>query len=478
MRHLHNLVPGAQDSGEALEIASPYDFSTIGIADLANEAAVEQALAIADELFRDRHRWLPLPERLAILEKTAIIMRDEFDRLVTDAVREGGKPLQDSRIEVNRAIDGVRLCVETMRTTAGSVIPMGINESSAHRLAFTTLEPIGPVAAVSAFNHPLNLIVHQVAPAVAAGCPAIVKPAGKTPISCFNFVEILHRAGLLEEWCQALVISDRQLATYLATNTRIGFLSFIGSSRVGWLLRSRLEPGTRCALEHGGVAPVILAPDADMDVALPKILKGGFYHAGQVCVSVQRVYVQRGSARLFAERLAEAATKLKVGDPLLADTDVGPLIDVNEVDRVEEWVREAERSGAEVLCGGEKKANNCYSCTVLFNPPDDVRVSTREVFGPVVCIYEYDELDEAIHRANRLPVSFQAALFTKNIDIAMHVYRRLNGSAVMVNDHTAFRVDWMPFAGLQDSGYGTGGIPHTIRDMQIEKMLVINSDAL
>jgi acyl-CoA reductase-like NAD-dependent aldehyde dehydrogenase len=478
MKHFPLMVPGAVDSGKVLEVTAPFDFAGIATVELAGEATVELALATAYRLFHRKDGWLPLPERLAILGRTAELMEQEYESLALEAAREGGKPLVDSRVEVTRAIDGLKLCIETMRTSGGRVVPMGLNPASAGRLAFTTHEPIGVVAAVSAFNHPLNLIVHQVAPAVAAGCPVIVKPASKTPTSCLRFVDLLRRAGLPEEWCQAVVIGDANLATKMVTDPRVAFLSFIGSSRVGWMLRARLAPGTRCALEHGGVAPVIVAADADLDAAVPKLVKGGFYHAGQVCVSVQRIYADRSIAKALAERLAVAAEKLTVGDPTLPETEIGPLIDPAEVERVGEWVAEAVDGGAKLLCGGKKISDSCYACTVLLNPPENAMVSVKEVFGPVVCVYSFDHLDDAIARANRLPFAFQAAVFTANIDTAMQVYRKLEGSAIMVNDHTAFRVDWMPFAGLKESGLGTGGIPHTIKDMQVEKMLVLNSIAL
>ena len=275
------------------------------------------------------------------------------------------------------------------------------------------------VVAFSAFNHPLNLIVHQVGPAIAAGCPVIVKPAKATPLSCFRLVNILREAGLPAEWCQALVTTNNDVATEMIKDRRLGFFSFIGSGRVGWDLRAKLAPGARCSLEHGGVAPVIVAADADLDNALPLICKGGFYHAGQVCVSVQRVYADKGIARGFAERLAGLARKLKVGDPTLADTEVGPLIRESEVKRVDEWVREAKDKGAEVLCGGKAISSRLYEPTVLYNPPDDARVSTHEVFGPVVCVYPYNTVDEAIARANALPYAFQAAVFTRDLDTAM-----------------------------------------------------------
>ena len=458
--------------GARKEIRSPYDGSLIAAVDWADAAAVERALATSHALFRDRKGWLTPARRIEILRKAAALMEERRDSLVLEAAREGGKPLADSRGEVLRAIDGLHTCAELLRTEAGHVVPMNINPASMGRIAFTQREPIGVVVAVSAFNHPLNLIVHQVGPALAAGCPFIVKPSADTPLMCFRFVEILHEAGLPKEWGQAL-LADRDDAERLVTDARVGFFSFVGSARVGWALRSKLAPGVRSALEHGGAAPAIVAADADLDRALPAIAKGGFYHAGQVCVSVQRVYAHRSIAEQVGKRLAELAARLKVGDPTAPDTEVGPLIRAGEVKRVGEWVDEAVGRGARLLTGGKPLANNCYAPTVLHDPPADTRVSREEVFGPVVCVYPYDDLEEAMARANALPYAFQAAIFTRDIDLAMRAYHGLDASAVMVNDHTAFRVDWMPFAGLRQSGLGVGGIPYTFHDMQIEKMCVI-----
>jgi len=455
-----------------LEVRSPYDGAVLDSVETAGEVAVERALSTAHALFRDRKAWLPPSRRIDILKRAAALMRERADELAVGAAREGGKPLVDSKAEVARAIDGVLNCAELLRSPGGEVIPMNVNAASANRVAFTRAEPIGIVVAVSAFNHPLNLIVHQVGPAVAAGCPVLVKPAAATPLSCLRLVGILREAGLPDAWCHPLVTEDNEVATRMVTDRRVGFFSFIGSARVGWMLRSKLAPGTRCALEHGGAAPVIVAADADVDLAVPKLVKGGFYHAGQVCVSVQRIFAHRSVADTLARKVADAARILKVGDPALLDTEVGPLIRHKEVERVATWVREAIEGGAKVLCGGKASSRSCYEPTVLLDPPDDCRISREEVFGPVVCIYPYDQIDDAIARANSLPFAFQAAVFTRDYATAMHAYAQLDASAVMLNDHTAFRVDWMPFAGLRESGLGVGGIPYTFRDMQIQKMFV------
>jgi acyl-CoA reductase-like NAD-dependent aldehyde dehydrogenase len=221
-----------------------------------------------------------------------------------------------------------------------------------------------------------------------------------------------------------------------------------------------------------------MTEDADINEALPKLLKGGFYHAGQVCVSVQRIFVHRSIAEKLAKKLADGASALTVGDPTLEETQVGPLINANEVQRVSKWVNEAVAAGAQLLTGGNQLSETSYECTVLFDPSPESKVSTNEIFGPVICIYPYDDLDQAIAQANQLPYAFQAAIFSKNIDTTMYIYKQLDASAVMVNEHTAFRVDWMPFAGLRESGLGVGGIPYTYHDMQIQKMLVLDSKAL
>ncbi len=460
-----------------LDVMSPFDGKILATVDTGDERHVEAALSTAYELFRDRSGWLSVPERVAVLERTASLMESQKDELATLAASEGGKPLQDSLVEVTRAIDGVHLCIETLRGHPGDVIPVGTTPATLGRVAFTQKEPVGVVVAVSAFNHPLNLIVHQVAPAVATGCPVIIKPAGDTPLSCLRFVELLHEAGLAGDWCQAIVTDTNETAEKLVTDSRVGFFSFIGSARIGWMLRSKLAAGTRCVLEHGGAAPVILMEDFEFDATVAAALKGGFYHAGQVCVSVQRVFVTDGQARGFAEALADQAKNLVVGHPTSASTEVGPLIRVAEVDRVAEWVDEAVAAGAELLSGGQRLENNCYAPTVLFNPPADCRVSTLEIFGPVVCVYSYKDVDEAVARANSLPTAFQAAIFGKDITQIMQLFGAIDATAIMINDHSAFRDDVMPFAGLRESGLGVGGIPYTMHDMQIDKMMVVRKVA-
>jgi len=460
-----------------LKVTRPFDGKLIKEIPYMNEDQVEDALASSYELFQDRSKWIPKYERIKILENTISIMKERVEELTKIAAEEGGKPCVDSKVEVKRAIKGIKIAIEHIGHIKGEEIPMGITRTSTNRIAYTSKEPIGVVTSISAFNHPLNLIIHQTVPAIAVGAPVNIKPALTTPLSCLNFVNILYEAGLPKEWCKA-IICERDLSEKLVTDKRVNYLSFIGSPRVGWYLRSKLSPGTRCALEHGGAAPVIVEHDADLDEALKLLVKGGFYHAGQVCVSVQRVFVHESIIEEFSERFKNIVEKLIVGDPLDSKTEVGPLILTSEVDRVTEWVNEAKEKGEKILCGGEKLSESCYAPTVILDPSNDAKVSTLEIFGPVVCLYTYSDRMEAIKRANSLPYAFQAAVFTHNLDVALDTVNRLNATAVMVNDHTAFRVDWMPFGGRDSSGIGMGGIPYSMHEMTREKMMIIKSPVL
>lgn len=460
-----------------IEVTSPFDGSVVGKVPFSTTEQVQDAIDLAHTTFLDHKNHMPKYKRVEILEKVVEIMSSQVDELTKLCASEGGKPWLDSQVEIHRAINGVKLAIEAMGSQEGKEIAMGHTASSANRMAYTFKEPIGVVAAISAFNHPFNLAVHQVIPALAVGCPVVIKPATQTPMSAIRLVEILEEAGLPKGWAQA-VICDRTGGELLATSPKVDFLTFIGSGAVGWYLNSKVANGTRVALEHGGVAPVIVEKDADIDDLIPSIGKGGFYHAGQVCVSVQRIFVHEDIVDEVSYKLSDYASKLIVGDQLDPKTEVGPLINNNETNRVEEWVNEAVSKGGKILTGGKRITDSTYEPTVILNPADDALVSTKEVFGPVVCIYSYSDIEEAYDRANQLEVSFQAAIFTKNIDTALRAVKRLNGTAVMVNDHTAFRVDWMPFGGAKASGLGLGGIHHSMEEMTNEKMMVIKSSVL
>jgi acyl-CoA reductase-like NAD-dependent aldehyde dehydrogenase len=434
-------------------------------------AALERKFQTAQKRFADRGGWLKPHQRISILHRLADLVtakRQEFGTLIA---REGGKPYTDALIETDRAIDGIRSGADFLRTRAGVEIPMGLTPASDGRRAWTIKEPIGIVAAISAFNHPLNLIVHQVIPAIATGCPIVVKPAGTTPLSCLELVKLVHEAGMPEGWVQTFVPEEHGLSEKFAVDPRVAFLSFIGSARVGWHLRSSIAPGARCALEHGGVAPLIVDRSADLDAIIEPIAKGGYYHAGQVCVSVQRIYVHSELQKAFVDKFAARVEKLRTGDPVLPETEVGPLITPQEAGRVESWIAEAVAAGTRQI-GGGRINESTLKPSILVSPPTDAKVSTLEVFGPLTCIYPFDRLDDAIAAANSLPVSFQSSIFTRDLATALHAAEHLDAAAVLINDHTAFRTDWMPFAGRRVSGHGIGGIPYTMHEMTAEKMIV------
>lgn len=462
---------------QTLHVNSPYDNQLIAELPLIDADEAEKRLQLAHTTFVARDKWLSPFERINILEKYWRLLAQHKETLALLAATEGGKPLTDSLIEVERAITGIKTAIAYLPQLVGKEIPMNLSPSSAHRLAYTYREPIGTILAISAFNHPINLIIHQVIPAITVGCPVLIKPASSTPLSCLRLIELLYEAGLPEAWCQPLICHSA-LVEAMVSDGRISFLSFIGSSRVGWHLRSKLAPGANCTLEHGGAAPVIIMDDADIEEAIPLLVKGGFYHAGQVCVSVQRIFVHQKIVKTFAKKFAHAAKSLKVGDPRDIATEVGPLISEAELKRVDSWVKEAVQQGATLLTGGEATSKSCYAPTVLLDPSPKINISKEEIFGPVVCIYSFKDRQDAINQANKVPYIFQAAIFSKNIDIILDTIKHIQATTVLVNDQTAFRVDWMPFGGRKHSGLGVGGIPYTMEEMTYEKMFIIRSPTL
>ncbi len=454
-----------------IKVFNPYNQQLIKeIPNLSQEQALEK-LEKAHQLYLDKSKSIPKYKRIEILEKISQIMLTRRESLIKTATQEGGKPWKDSEVEVDRAIQSVKVALYHLHSVGGQEIPMGLTSSSDNRTALTIKEPIGVVLSISAFNHPLNLAVHQVIPAIAAGCPVLIKPANLTPLSTLELIKICHEAGLSSDFCDAIPC-DRNTAERLVQDSRVHFLSFIGSAKVGWYLRSKLSAGAHCTLEHGGVAPVIVDQTINLQEIIPPLAKGAFYHAGQVCVSVQRIYAPKNIAKTLAEELAKTARKLVVGDSLDPKTDVGPLITPKEVARVHEWVQESQ---GEILCGGKPLGKTTFAPTVIFNPSTTSKASTQEIFGPVVCVYSYENLEEAYQQSNSIPFSFQAAVFTNDYNTAMEASHRLKAMAVIVNDHSAFRVDWMPFGGHEQSGIGVGGIPQTIDELLLDKLIVFNT---
>ncbi len=457
-------------ANEQIIVRQAYTNKTLKELPMHDASQVDVMLSTAQKLHKNG--CLPAHERLRILQKLAELVNAEYEDFSRLIANEGGKPIRDARVEVTRAVDGIRIAVAEIQSIHGTQIPMDMTAAGAGRKAFTIMEPIGVVVAVSAFNHPLNLAIHQMIPAIATGCPVIIKPAALTPLCCLRLSELALEAGLPKGWAQ-VALTNRENSEKLVTDPRVAFFSFIGSAKVGWYLKSKLAPGTRCALEHGGVAPLIFDSCKDEDAFVTGVVKASMYHSGQVCVSVQRVYIPNNKLTFLAQKISDIAKIQIVGDAINEDSDLGPLISTKETDRIEAWVNEAIDEGAELLCGGRRINDVSYEPTVLLNPAKDSKVSISEIFAPVVCVYGYSDIEDAIKDANSLDVSFQASVFSTDMDFAMDVAKKLEASAVMINDYTTFRVDWMPFAGRKHSGYGIGGIGHTMSDMLEHKMLVI-----
>ena len=462
---------GIKGSSEYQEVVSPYTGEVIAEVEQADDAAVEAGLVQAEETFKAG--VLPPYQRADILHNLAAQMKDRHEELSLTIAQEGGKPLKDARVEVTRAVNTVRLSAEEATQIDGEQQAMGGTAGNENKITLTLREPIGVVSSISAFNHPVNLIAHQVAPPLAAGNSVVLKPSGDTPISALKLGEMLQKAGLPAGYLSILPC-EPPVAQSLATDPRINYLSFIGSAKVGWHLRRVAADGTRVGLEHGGNAPAIVAADADLQKTAQVCLPGGYYHAGQVCVSVQRLYLHRSIADQFIDIYKPMVESLIVGDPTLPETGVGPLIRPREVERVKSWVDAAVAEGAEIVTGGEVLEDNCFQPTLLKNVQEGMDVVDKEVFGPVVSVIVYDDIEEAVAGANVGPNGFQAAVFTQDINTGLHAAKKLDFSAVMLNDSTAFRVDWMPFGGRHSSGLGMGGVKYSIEEMTQLKLIVLN----
>ena len=471
-------LPENFPSTQTLPVLNPFDLSIVDSIPQSSQTDIETALNNALSVYQDRSQWPQLFKRLNILERAITIIEERFDELANTATREGGKPYRDSHSEVLQAQECIKSAIAILRTNSGTTIPMGITQETTHRMAFTQKGPIGVVVAYSGFNHPLLNVVQQVIPAIAAGCPVIMLPACETPLSCHLFLNLLLEAGIDPKWAQIVTLSDQNLIQSLVMDPRVSFLTFTGRASTGWKLRSLLASGTRCSLMHSGAAPVIVTGDSDIYEVREALLDGCFYHAGQVSVSVQRIFAHTKIATKLATQLAMKAAGLTVGDPMNADTEIGPLIRPEETARIHDWVIEAVNGGGQLLTGGEKLTDTLYAPTVIFNAPADSRLMTEEVRGPVVCIDPWFDVEDAILRANSLPTAIHAAVFTRDVESAMSITDRLDASAVMINDHTAFWTAWMPFSGLREAGIGTSGIPYAIDELRVDKTIVLRTDSL
>jgi acyl-CoA reductase-like NAD-dependent aldehyde dehydrogenase len=416
---------------------------------------------------------MPGFERSQILKKASSLILDKQEFFSKLIATEGGKPLQDARIEVERAVHTLNLCAEEALRIGGEVLPMERNRFGLNHFSYTQHEPIGPVLAISAFNHPLNLISHQVGCALASGNSVVLKPAPSTPLTAYYFEDVLKEAGLPED-ILFIVQAEIPEIQMLISSPHIAYVTFIGSAKVGWNLQKLIAPGTRLNLEHGGIAPAIVRDDAILEIAASALVKGSFYHAGQVCISTQRIFVHKNIYSKFKELFIKKTEQLKTGDATLESTDVGPLIRIDEVKRIQEWIEEALNLGATLLSGNERLANGHFlKPTILENVPHSTKLMCEEVFGPVVCIESYENEDSLIDYLNSSNYSFEACLFTQDINSSLYFAKKIKTMTMVINDHNAYRVDWMPFAGYRQSGLGMGGVKYMMNEMVQLKQVII-----
>lgn len=453
-------------------VINPFSSNVIAQVEIQSEALAMEKIQNAYNYYINKSSWIKKNQRIEIIKKAQSIFLSKKEQVIDLAIKEGGKPLKDSLIEFDRALLTFDLAIhELFSGDRTHTIPMELSEGSLNRHAFTVTEPRGVVLALSAFNHPINLAAHQIIPAIAQGCPVVFKPSFKTPLSPKILVDSFIEAGLPENLCQYLVI-ENDVVQKLVQHPKLGFLSFIGSAKVGWYLRSKLAPGAHCTLEHGGVAATIIDEGYNVKNIAHGLVKSAFYHAGQVCISLQRLFVHESIYDKLVENLLLEAKKLKTGNPLDIDTDVGPLISPTEVSRVDMWVKEALEKGGKLLLGGQKLSNSLYPPTILTNPSFDSRISYEEIFGPVLAIYTFSNLEEALGKINNNNYHFQASIFSNNINKACYLAHNINATSVMINDFSTFRVDWMPFYGHGLAGLGKQGIKYAMKELSIEKLLV------
>jgi acyl-CoA reductase-like NAD-dependent aldehyde dehydrogenase len=415
------------------------------------------------------HAPLPAHKRAEILVQVAAGLgrrQDEVARLISD---EAGKPMKAARVEAQRAMSTYTFAAVEARKLAGEMIPMDAAQAGEGKLAFTLRRPIGVIGAISPFNFPLNLVAHKLAPALAAGCAVVLKPASQTPLSALLLAELEEEAGLPAGWVNVLVGPASELGDVLVEDERVKLITFTGSSGVGWGLRERAAK-KRVNLELGNATPVIVAADADVPLAATKVAQNAFSFAGQSCISVQRVYVERGAYDDFVAALLPLVEALKVGDPSEEDTDVGPVIDEDARERILEWIR---ASNGEVLTGGALDGD-VIRPTVIANPAPDDKVSCEEVFGPVCTVTAVESVDEAIALSNGTRYGLQAGIFTSSLDNALRASQALEFGGVIVNEAPTFRSDQMPYGGVKDSGNTREGPHYAVREMTEERLIVLD----
>lgn len=464
-----------KSNGKYQELHSPNDLKTMTNIQLANAEDIGLLMNELKSFQKTFQKVSKLDVSLALkhIAKRILEEKDNFAHLIAI---EGGKPLKDALIEVERAALTFTLCAEEATRIHGEMIPMERSSAALGKIAFTMKEPIGPVLAISAFNHPLNLLAHQVGCALASGCVVVLKPSPGTPLNAYQLKKLFLETNLPPE---VLTIAPCDVAEIeqMVANKAFGYVSFIGSAKVGWSLRSKLAAGTRLALEHGGIAPAIVCADADIERAVKSLIKGAFYHAGQVCISTQRIFVHQSIREVFVNRFLEETKKLKTQSATLADTDVGPLIRPSEVVRIKSWIEEAVHLGAKLLIGNSTEGSHQQFLhpTVLFNVSEKSKLMNEEVFGPVVCINEFENLDILMDSLSETELVFESSIFTNDMNIFMKAIKALPAMSLVINEHTAFRVDWMPFGGHKASGLGMGGVKYSIEEMTRTKQIIIST---
>ena len=449
---------------EAVEVRSPYSGDVVGT---APRSGADDARRAVDAAARALESPLPAHKRAEILVKTAGLIGRRHEEVARTISEEAGKPIKTARVEASRAMSTYTFAAVEARKLVGEMIPMDAAQAGEGKLAFTLRRPIGVIGAISPFNFPCNLVAHKIAPALAAGCPVVLKPASATPLSALLLAELEHEAGLPEGWLTVLVGPASEIGDVLVEDERVRMITFTGSSEVGWKLQER-APRKRVKLELGNSTPVIVAADADVETAAAKLAANAFAFAGQSCISVQRIYVERPVYDAFLAGFVPKVQALKVGDPSDDDTDVGPVIDADARERILAWIAEAD---GDVLAGGEQ--DGLIKPTVIANVSDDAKVSCQEVFGPVCIVNAVDSIDEAIERANGTRYGLQAGVFTASIDTALKAAERLDFGGVTVNEAPTFRSDQMPYGGVKDSGNTREGPAYAVREMTEEHLVVV-----
>ncbi len=457
----------ATTTDEFLEVRSPYSGEVVG---RVAKSGADDARRAVDAAARALESPLPAHERAAILDRVAAALRERSEEVAQTICAEAGKPMKAARVEAARAVSTYTFAAVEARKLAGEAIPMDASEAGAGKLAFTLRRPVGVVGAISPFNFPCNLVAHKIAPALAAGCPVVLKPASQTPLSALLLAELEYEAGLPEDWLTVVVGPAAAIGDVLVADERVRLITFTGSSEVGWALQER-APRKRVRLELGNSTPVIVAADADVGAAATKLAANAFSFAGQSCISVQRIYVERPVLDDFLAGFLPKVEALVVGDPADDATDVGPVIDAGSRERILAWIAEAEQAGARVLAGG--RDGDLIRPTVLADVPDDAKASCQEVFGPVAVVNPVDSLDEAIARANGTDYGLQAGIFTRSIAAALAAAEGLEFGGVTVNEAPTFRADQMPYGGVKGSGNTKEGPAFTVREMTEERLVVV-----